>query len=296
MNLSMKQPFLQLVYLGAMMSLLYISYFPGDSGFAQKIAAESLSIMFGLFLLGGIFLFFKRPYLMLQSWLACICFCYFLKGSSDSFYYASAQQQEPIFQLLQLDLKKVSPEEKTILLENLANLEADLLYLQADQSANSCLQLLDQKYAYKYDLAQETSTVYSHRPLLIDSSNWGFAPVLIDTQAQIRLLCLANNQKEPLSQQKLQQLTQNSTSINSSPLFLVSWNSKLPWSEELRNLRQSLELEDSRLDINWQTEGQHIFHSKNLRCLELGSPIEARSLFGRYQMQKTSSTAAASYL
>lgn len=292
----MKQPFLQLVYLGGMMSLLYISYFPGDSGFAQKIAAESLSIMFGLFLLGGIFLFLQRPYLMLQSWLACMSFCYFLKGGSDSFYYASAQQQHPIFQLLQLDLKEVSSKENTVLLESLAALEADLLYLQADQTASNCIQLLDQKYAYKYNLDQETSTVYSHRPLLIDSSNWGFAPVLIDTQAHIRLLCLANNKKEPLNQQKLQQLTQNSTIINSSPLFLVSWNPNLPWSEELRNLRQSLELEDSRLDINWQTEGQHIFHSKDLRCIELVSPIEARSLFGRYQIQKTAKTASTSYL
>ncbi|EJF54211.1 hypothetical protein SapgrDRAFT_2552 [Saprospira grandis DSM 2844] len=296
MNLSMKQPFLQLVYLGAMMSLLYISYFPGDSAFAQKIAAESLSIMFGLFLVGGIFLFLKRPYLMLQSWLACMSFCYFLKGSSDSFYYASAQQQQPVFQLLQLDLKAVLPEEKTVLLDQLSHLQADLIYLQADQSADACLSEIEKKYSHKYELETKNSWVYSQRPLIIDSSNWTFAPLLIDTQAQIRLLCLPQNKKESLNSNKIQQLSKQSAFIGPAPLFVVSWSRDLPWSEELRNLRQNLELEDSRLDINWQTEGQHIFHSKELRCLELSSPIEARSLFGRYQMQKTTAPSAASYL
>jgi hypothetical protein len=71
---------------------------------------------------------------------------------------------------------------------------------------------------------------------------------------------------------------------NDEPLIVFGDVSVNAWKKELRNFRTKMHVRDSRLDLDLEKSGKHIFFSKQMRCVQFKS--YDNGVIGTYEIRK----------
>ena len=307
-----KLDILSLIGLGVVLLVTSQCIIPLANPISRSIASHSVIVMLSFFMLGGLAFLLKKPFIMLYTWMACVALCHFLKDTQHSpFYYAEAREETRQIQIGHFDIENKS--ETLVALATIEDLNIDLVSIQtgADEELRGLLSTtLTKAYPYQLTYFSETQSTLVFSKMKLDASDtfhcdgmpYLMSNLIIDSIAKRKLQFLSlhlpkNTSDNPeLMMEQLSEIGAcwSARQAKDMPLMAFCAIPMVAWSPEIRAFRNLCTLNDSRLDLELQSNSEHIFYSNQLRCLSYEALSTGIGVVGTYQLKLPTETVEAS--
>lgn len=275
---------------------------PADNTICRIFTENAAYIMLFFFVAGFIALRLKRPYLMLFSWLSTIMLCQFLKGNTEgSFYYTKLQDKENSISVAHFKMSKTAND--SLILKKVKDLKVDLISVSFDAELKSNVKTeIVQSYPYAIDLGVslngEHNFLYSKynicyfKDTIADNIDCSSGQIILDSLEGKKFGILyfsiddniADNPKK-LNKSLVSISDLKKKSKTNEPLMVLGNVSSLAWENELKAFRTKMLVNDSRLDLDFEKSGRHIFFSGQMKCVSYES--FENGVIGTYEIRKS---------
>ena len=283
-------------------SLIYFqSVCSYDNTICRIFIENAAYAMLFFFLFGFVALSIKKPYLMLFSWIYTIMLCQFLKDSSDgSFYYTKIQNYDNCIRVANFKFDEAANDET--MLNKIKELNVDLISLSLNKEITTVFKMkLISDYPYSVDLGLskngthnflyskfDVKFVRNHQYKQIPCAS---GQIILDSieGKKIRFLSFLIDEKISKNPDHLNNTLVSISNLktqvkNNEPLIVFGEVSANAWEKELRNFRTKMHVSDSRLDLDLEKSGKHIFFSQQMRCVHFRS--FENGVLGTYELRK----------
>ncbi len=279
--------------------------FPPEMSFLKRGAEYAVHIMIGMLLVGMLLMVFNQKKLMYLALFCCSILALFLKNSSNSALIFPARNAQPNLSILHINLSNIGGEYESFL-KRLDRLDADIISFQ-EVTPDWDLMLkanLSNKYKAEYSQVRIDPygmAVYSKKPMIRkDTFNFKDVPNLrLEFVIEGKKLSLLSsyilppvNNKSRLNVQEHFNLLSDKIKNIKAPLIALGDYNLVPWSNEVRNLRDETKLKVSRRTIavsRFQIPYDHILFSSELECIDFEEIEDDQTnhigIFGRYQFR-----------
>lgn len=258
---------------------------PFNNPLSRFIGEHAVFVMLGLFVLGMIAVMSHRPYVMLYTWLSCTLLCQFIKDSPRCpFYYAKVNADQNTISLAQFDFQ--NEHSGKALLVTVNEVEADLVSLltqKVDNQNSKTIRILRQSYPHYLEINTNADSkknlLFSKFPIhVLDTFYFRGNPYISSCiqfdscNGRVQFLnfnMVDETEKHPDSLLNyFVNIADNWTELIriEEPFMVLGDISSVSWAAELREFRNRLVLNDSRLDLSLIENNKHIFYSGHLRC------------------------------
>ena len=279
--------------------------FPPNMSFLKKGAEFAVFIMLGFLLLGMLFMVLDKKKLMAVSLCCTAILCIFLKSSSNNNLIFPARNNTANVSIAHVNLSYIDQgyEELLSLIDEL-NPEI-ISFQEVTPDWDFVLKSnLSQKYPSKYSLVRFDTygmAIYSQKRFTkVDTFMYQNIPNIrteYDMGGQAMTI-LSSYLLPPLSrsatvsmENHLELISQKVLETN-TPLFAIGDYNLVPWSNEVREFRESTNLGFSRRNIavsKFRIPHDHIMYSKQLECIDF-QELEDKKLnhigiYGTYQFK-----------
>ncbi len=279
--------------------------FPPNMSFLKKGAEYAVFIMLGFLLLGMLFMVLDKKKLMAVSLCCTAILCIFLKSSSNNNLIFPARNNTANVSIAHVNLSYIDQgyEELLSLIDEL-NPEI-ISFQEVTPDWDFVLKSnLSQKYPSKYSLVRFDTygmAIYSQKRFTkVDTFMYQNIPNIrteYDMGGQAMTI-LSSYLLPPLSrsatvsmENHLELISQKVLETN-TPLFAIGDYNLVPWSNEVREFRESTNLGFSRRNIavsKFRIPHDHIMYSKQLECIDF-QELEDKKLnhigiYGTYQFK-----------
>ncbi len=292
---------LQLFGISIPLLVYYQCTSPADNTICRIFAQHAAYVMLFFFVSGFIALVLKRPYLMLFSWISTIMLCQFLKGNTEgSFYYTKLQDKENAISVAHFKISNT--EEDLLILNEIKALSIDLISLSFDAEFNSNVKDdIVQIYPHTIDLGISTNGQHNYlyskfkinyfKDMADNNIHFASVQIILDSieGKKISILSfsiddeIADNPKK-LNKSLVSISDLKKTAKSNEPFMVLGNVSSYAWENELRTFRTKMLVNDSRLDLDFEKSGRHIFFSNQMRCVHYES--YENGVIGTYEIRK----------
>ena len=228
--------------------------------------------------------------------------CQFLKGNTEgSFYYSKLQHKENSISVAHFKMSKLADD--SLILNKVKALKVDLVSISYDSEHKSYVKSeIVQAYPYSIDLGVsqngEHNFLYSKyhisyfKNIAADEINCSSGQIILDSieGKKIGILCFSIGDKiadDPKALKKslvsisdLRKITKSS-----EPHMILGNVSSFAWENELRKFRSEMLVNDSRLDLDFEKSGRHIFFSDDMKCVRYES--FENGIIGTYEIRRS---------
>jgi len=293
--------------LGIIAGVVFCIYTPNYYLF--KLGSQFAGIIMLAYLaLGLFFMAFRQTGLMLSAFICCGGLCFFLKNSSNSdLKYASATT-ENVIKVAHFNISDSSPDpEETV--NSILNSDADFISIQDITPDWQYIldEAMEEKYPYSKSVLRFDPyglAIYSQYPFTaVDTFQASNIPNIkgeIDLLGKrFRMSFIAAHTTPPLysqaysvMQNQIEKIALNAKSEAEPMLLLGNFNAP-PWWGEIKNLRTTANLKDSRRSASsgfkdmFQSPSDYIFHSDHLKCVGFenlyNDNLQSIGIVGTYQ-------------
>jgi hypothetical protein len=292
---------LQLFGISIPLLVYYQCTSPADNTICRIFAQHAAYVMLFFFASGFVALVLKRPYLMLFSWISTITLCQFLKGDTEgSFYYTKLQDKENAISVAHFKISNT--EEDLLILNKIKALRVDLISLSFNAELNSNVKD-DIAQIYPHTINLGTSVSGDHNYLYSkfkinyfknkadNNIHCVSVQIVLDSieGKKISILSFSIDDKIADNPKKLNKSLGSisdlkKTAKSNEPLMVLGNVSSYAWENELRTFRTKMLVNDSRLDLDFEKSGRHIFFSNQMRCVRYES--YENGVIGTYEIRK----------
>lgn len=274
---------------------------PSDNTICRVFAEYAVYIMLFFFVSGFIALAVKKPYFMLFSWVCAIILCQFLKGNPEgTFYYTKVQDKKNTVSIAHFSLR--GTEADLLFFDKIKTNKVDLISVSFDADFNSKVKDdIAQNYPHIVDLgpSKEAERNYLFSKFIIsyfknsvdDNVHCSSGQIILDSieGKKISLLCFSIDDEIADNPQKLSKSLVSISNLKkrakaNAPLMVLGNVASYAWENELRSFRTNMLVNDSRLDLDLEKSGRHIFFSDELKCVSYES--FENGVVGTYEIRK----------
>jgi hypothetical protein len=274
---------------------------PADNTICRIFAENAAYVMLFFFVSGFIALSLKRPYLMLFSWISTIILCQFLKGNTEgSYYYTKLKDKENAISVAHFKISNTK--EDLLILNKIKALSVDLISVSFDAELNSNVKDdIVQIYPHTIDLGTSISGdqnyLYSKfkinyfKDIVNNNIQCSNIQIILDSIEGKKISILSFSIDDEIADNP-KKLNKSLVSISNfkkmaktnEPLMVLGNVSSYAWENELRTFRTKMLVNDSRLDLDLEKSGRHIFFSNQMRCVHYES--YENGVIGTYEIRK----------
>jgi hypothetical protein len=293
---------LQLFGISIPLLVYYQCTSPADNTICRVFAENAAYFMLFFFVSGFVALTLKKSNFMLFSWICTIMLCQFLKGNTEgSFYYTKVQDKENSISVAHFKMRKLADD--SLLLNKVKAMKVDLVSISFVSELKSYIKSeIVQEYPYSIDLGVsqngEHNFLYSKynisyfKNIRGDNMNCLSGQIILDSieGKKISILCfsigdnIADNPKA-LMKSLVSISDLKKTSKVSEPHMVLGNVASCAWEIELKTFRSKILVNDSRLDLDLEKSGRHIFFSNQMRCVRYES--YENGIIGTYEIRKS---------
>ena len=275
---------------------------PADNTICRIFAENAAYVMLFFFVAGFVALALKRSYLMLFSWICTIMLCQFLKGNTEgSFYYTKLQDKENSISVAHFKMSKTADD--SLILKKVKDLKVDLISVSFDTELKSNVKTeIVQSYPYAIDLGVslngEHNFLYSKynisyfKDTIVDNINCSSGQIILDSLKgkKIGILCFSIDDNIADNPKKLNKSLVSISDLKkkskvNEPIMILGNVASYAWEIELRKFRSKMLVNDSRLDLDMEKSGRHIFFSGQMKCVSYES--FENGVIGTYEIRKS---------
>lgn len=279
--------------------------FPPNMSFLKKGAEYAVFIMLGFLLLGMLFMVLDKKKLMTVSLCCTAILCIFLKSSSNNNLIFPARNNTANVSIAHVNLSYIDQgyEELLTLIDQL-NPEI-ISFQEVTPDWDFVLKSnLSQKYDSKYSLVRFDTygmAIYSQKRFTkVDTFMYQNIPnirTVYDMGGQ-PMTILSSYLLPPLSRSATENMENHLELISkkvletNTPLFAIGDYNLVPWSNEVREFRESTNLGFSRRNIaisKFRIPHDHIMYSKQLECIDFQELEDEKlnhiGIYGTYQFK-----------
>ncbi len=254
--------------------------------YSKSLSSLSVELMLLFFILGFLGVTFQKQLLMLSSWMSCIILCVFLKDSANSpFYYSKSQDGAEQIVVAQFEIK--NDESDVELIKKLKETEVNILSLRSNTDLdNDKFSFLKSRYPYvvafenRYAADKTSNFIFSKHKLFVEDtlfyaknpylSGYFYPDSCLENKTNFMIFSV--DEKFSYDTDSLLAffnfIELKVKSYNSQSMLILGDLILDSWSYELREFKNKLVLNDSRMDMNFKESGKHIFHSPEFSCIE----------------------------
>jgi len=283
-------------------ALVYYQCTLSEGNIICRVFAQNAAyIMLFFFLFGFVAFALKKPYIMLVSWICTIMLCQFLKGSPENtFYYTKLQDRNNAIKVGHFTMTEIDSD-LSILNRIKAN-NLDLVAVSFDVEMNSNIkEEIVRIFPFVIDLgiskAGEHNYLFSKhkaayfKDLVDDNMRCSGGQIILDSieNKKISILYFSISNEIAENPKKLNRSLVSiskfkKASRSDEPLMVLGDVDAFAWERELRIFRTEMLLNDSRLDLDLEKSGRHIFFSGRMKCVSYKS--FENGLIGTYEIRK----------
>ncbi|NNE30371.1 MAG: endonuclease/exonuclease/phosphatase family protein [Saprospiraceae bacterium] len=266
-------------------------------------------IMFGYLLLGMIFLILRQQGLMITSLICCAGLALFLKNASYADLKHAAMTSSETLKVSHYNVSSIS--DPAVAIDEILASGADIVSLQEVTPDWEYLlqETLGSKYPHKRSVVRFDPfglALFSKHPITtLDTFTVGDVPNLVGiikmTESEQEIQIIAAHTSPPLFSTAYSTMQDQVRSIGEKaqaatlPCLVVGNFNAPPWWQEIQSLRETGNLKDSRRSATFglteifQSPGDYILHSPQLKCVDFQnvySPDNSQlGISGTYQIK-----------